>query len=129
MKPQIIADIAFVDAERKIQPSQTYQVDFDAGTVRGGLDGLEALKQSIFLRLITVLGIHEIYSDAYGLPMNDLLGQSVPKIYVSITNAIRKTLLEDDRILEVGDFVYNTTKKAVDTVFGQTAFREVSLNV
>jgi len=135
MKPQIISEITFDEAEQVRQPSYTYHADFDTGRVAGHLDGVEALKQSIMCRLLTVQGIHQVYSGGYGLPMNDLIGLPSPLVYVRIRDAIVKTLMEDDRITAVGDFIFDTDRKNVTvsftayTIYGPENFEEVALNV
>ena len=124
-----------VQPEEKIMPSKTYAVNFEKGCVEGFAEGLDALKQAIFCRLMTEKGIFKIFSSDYGLPFNDLLGQSAPLVYVLIADAVKTTLLEDDRISDVTDFVFNTGKKDVAVSFnvmsqwGESTSEEVIINV
>lgn len=127
----VIANIEI--AEEVILPSLTFRIDFDKGKIQGETDDVEALKQSVFCRLMTERGKFPIYSEKYGLPMNELIGQSSPLVYVSITSAITETLLDDDRITDVYGFIFDTDKENVtvtfniDSIFGKTTFEEVGL--
>ncbi len=122
-------------AEEVILPSLTYKMDFDKGHVQSETDGIEALRQSVYCRLMTERGAFPIYSEKYGLPMNELIGQSAPLVYVSIASAITETLLEDDRITAVYGFVFDTDRTNVTvsfnvtSVFGKLDFKEVELYV
>lgn len=136
MIPQNGGSIAAIesDAEENL-PSLTYKADFDKQIISGTVDGIEALRQSIYCRLMTERGAYPIYSELYGIPMTILSGQSAPKVYVSIANAITETLLDDDRITGVSGFVFDTDRKSVtvsftvESVFGNMNFEEVELNV
>ena len=125
----------FNEAERIVQPSKTYALNLEKGSCAGTLDGKEALRQSILLRLLTVQGEYPIYSAGYGVPMHELIGQSIPLVYVSIAAAIRQTLLEDDRVTGVSDFVFDTDRKnvtvsfRVQSIFGDVTVEEEPLNV
>lgn len=131
--PNDIGTIRFERTEQETEPSLTYRIDFEKGTVSGVLDGIEALRQSVFCRLSTMRNTYDIYSDRYGIPMNNLIGQTAPLIFVSIANALTETLLDDDRITGVSGFIFDTDKKTVtvsftvSTVFGNMNFEEVSL--
>lgn len=122
-------------AEELILPSLTYKMDFDKGQIQGETDGIEALRQSVYFRLMTERGAYPIYSEKYGLPMNELIGQSAPLVYVSIASAITETLLEDDRITAVYGFIFDTDRANVTvsfnvaSVFGKLDFEEVELYV
>lgn len=133
VSPNDIGTIQFESAEKKTEPSLTYRIDFEKGTVSGVLDGIEALRQAVFCRLSTMRNAYDIYSDRYGIPMNDLIGQAAPLIFVSIANSLTETLLEDDRITGVSGFIFDTDKKTVtvsftvSSVFGNMNFEEVAL--
>ena len=129
----VIADIA--PDEEVITSSLTFRIDYDKKVIQGMIDEAEALKQSVFCRLMTIRGQLRIYdeNEKYGLPLFELLGQSAPLVYVLLTNCITETLLRDDRIRSVTDFVFDTDRKAVtvsftvNSVFGNINFEEVSL--
>lgn len=129
----LIANISI--EEKTIQPSLTFEIDFEKGVLKGKIDELESLKQAVLCRLITEKGLYPIYSQNYGIPMNELIGQSAPLVYVFIASAITGTLLEDDRITSVYGFMFDTDRDNVtvsfyiSTVFGTVSFEEVELNV
>ncbi len=126
-----IAEIEF--SEEKILPSLTFEIDFEKKKIKGTIDDIESLKQSVFCRLMTVRGENRICDDNYGLPLFDLLGKTAPLVYVLLANSITQTLLEDDRILAVSGFVFDTDRKSVtvsffiQSVFGIVNFEEVIL--
>lgn len=129
----VIADIA--PDEEVITSSLTFRIDYDKKVIQGMIDESEALKQSVFYRLMTIRGQLRIYdeNEKYGLSLFELLGQSAPLVYVLLTNCITETLLRDDRIRSVTGFVFDTDRKAVtvsftvNSVFGNINFEEVSL--
>ena len=134
MIPALNIEISDIEPdEPSVLSSLTYAVDFDHKSVSGVVDGIEALKQSVFCRLMTERGTLSFASLKYGLPKNELIGQSAPLVYVSLVNAITETLLEDDRILTVYGFIFDTDRKNVtvtfniDSVFGTLLFEEVTI--
>ncbi len=134
MTPVINSDITNIRIdEATVSSSLTFGIDFDKKIIRGMIDETEALKQSVFCRLMTIRKQHPIYDDKYGLPLYDLLGQVSPIVYVLLTNSITETLLCDDRILSVSDFIFDTDRKTVtvsfkiQSVFGALYFEEMSI--
>lgn len=134
MIPATNGDIATVEISEKITaPSQTFEIDFEKKTIKGTIDGVQALKQSVFCTLMTIRGESRICEDDDGFPLFEILGQSAPLVYVLIANTITETLLRDDRILSVDNFIFDTDRKAVTvsfsvkSVFGNVNFEEVSL--
>ena len=128
-----VGNIEFDNTEEIIQPSLTFKIDFDKGVFSGLTDGVEALKQAVICRLMAERERFLIFSETYGLPMNEFLGQSAPLVYVSVVNAITETLLEDDRIISVSGFIFDADSKSicvsfnVESIFGIMNFKEVSL--
>jgi len=99
-------------------PTRTCQVDFGRDVARGfTLDGLDAIKQAIFLRLNIERYEYEIYSWNYGAELRNLIGMPVPLVYVKIRNAISDALLSDDRIFRVHDFKFKRMGSAVCVTF------------
>ena len=76
MLPTEYNDDLVQDFEIETQPTRTYALRFDGYPCSGGkLDGLEAMKQAIFLILQTERFQYAIYSWNYGTQLNALLGQ------------------------------------------------------
>jgi len=86
------------------QPSLTYGIDFDRGRVVGMVDGLEAVKQAVFLILQTERYRHLIFSPDYGSELEGLIGRDPLYVQSEIKRRIREALMHDDRIEDVTDF-------------------------
>ena len=81
MLPTEYNDDLVQDFEIETQPTRTYALRFDGYPCSGGkLDGLEAMKQAIFLILQTERFQYAIYSWNYGIELNALLGQTMTPI-------------------------------------------------
>ena len=85
-------------------PSRSYGLDLDAQRVRGSVDGEEALKQAITLRLNSWWRAHDIYDDRYGFEAQGLLGKDRAYTGSELKRRLRECLLEDDRIYSVENF-------------------------
>lgn len=121
------------EIEIEEQPSRTYGVDFKSGRVVGYIDEIEAMEQAIFKILSTERYEHEIYDWDYGLEISDLYGKPTPFVYSELKRRIKEALIQDDRITDVTDFVFESIDKTtilatftVHTIFGDIeASREV----
>lgn len=87
------------------QPSKTYKID--GNRIKGFIDSVDAIKQSIMLRLSTQRYDNIIYSWNYGFEKNNLLGKRKEYIIPQLENRIREALLVDDRIMTVYDFKFD----------------------
>src|SRR5690606_2927338 len=95
---------AELDIEEEQQPSLTYGIDFDRGRVVGMVDGLEAVKQAVFLILQTERYRHLIFTPDYGCELEGLIGRDPLFVQSEIKRRIREALLQDDRIEDVTNF-------------------------
>lgn len=117
------------------QPGLTYKMDLDGDRVRGLADGSEALRQAVFRILQTERYQYVIYPWWYGIETVDLYGEPVNWVCAELERRIAEALLVDDRIVEVTDFVHDTSVKGtvhttftVHTIYGRiTAEREVNI--
>ena len=57
-----VVDDELLTLEDETQPSLTYALDAENGRIRGKVDGLEAVKQAVYLALSTERFAHLIYS-------------------------------------------------------------------
>lgn len=121
-------------AEEAEETSRTYGVDFAKGKATGVIDGLDAVKQSVYKILQTDRFFFLIYGANYGSELTGLQGRSEGYVRSEIDRRIREALLQDDRISSVdnmqidinGDEVLASF--TVSSVYGN--FREeVSANV
>lgn len=94
------------ETEEALITSRTYRLNEDSLTVAGEIDDLDAIKQSLSLILQTERGAYEIYSEDYGTELTALIGQPEPLVFVSIEDAIKDALLQDDRVESVDQFEF-----------------------
>ena len=114
--------------EPAAQPSRTWKLDFERGRAVGMTDGLDAVRQAVYLILHTERFRHIIYSPDYGTEWHGIVGASPVFIRSELKRRITEALLQDDRIQAVQDFQINisgdaaTVRFTVVSAFG--SFRE-----
>lgn len=84
--------------QERQQPSLTWKVDLDKGKVVGMIDGLEAIKQTVFFILQTERFRYLIYSFDYGHELNQLVGRNPSYVESELNRLINEALTQDDRI-------------------------------
>lgn len=99
-------------------PNDTYKIDVSVDStsrIDGYLadDGLESVKQAIYLILNTERYQHNIYSWDYGIELEDLIGKPIPYVLSEIPRRVEEALTQDDRILKVDNFEFETYKGKV----------------
>lgn len=94
----------------KYLPSNTFKVDFHKNRMKNLFDGLEALKQSIYIILMTQRYKYSIYNWDYGIEIEDLIG--MPKAYVKteLERRIKEAILQDDRVEDVFNITFYDIK-------------------
>ena len=124
--------------DEKAYPSYTYKMILDGDRLRGYIDGIAAMRQAVYKRLLTQKGAYPIYSPDYGLDLKDLYGMPVDWVQAVLPDRIRDSLSFDDRITGMDDFEFSIADRHkllctfnVSTVYGD--FRldnlEVDVNV
>ena len=100
-------------------PNKTYRiVNIDTGgRVSGYADGLDAVKQAIYLILSTERYKFNIYSWDYGVELFDLIGQPMPYVMADLPRRIKEALIQDDRIEDVIDFTFEKKRNVLHTTF------------
>ena len=127
-------DDELLTLEVTTQPSLTYALDLENGRIRGMVDDVESVKQAIYLALNTERFMHLIYSWNYGVELKNLIGQPAEYAFPEIERCITEALLQDDRIMAVNDFEFETKKGiahvtfTAHTIFGDIE-SEVNVNV
>jgi phage baseplate assembly protein W len=97
------------------QPSYTYkQLE---QVIQGHVDNIEAVKQSIKKILSTERYDYLIYDWNYGLEIKDLIGKDKLYAYSELKKRISEALLQDDRIISVSNFVFDSNKTNVTIQF------------
>lgn len=102
------------DFEIKEQPSKTYRMN-DDNSIRGFVDGKEAIQQAIFRILSTERYQYIIYDWNYGIETMDLYGQPISYVCPELERRITEALVWDKRIKSVSDFEFDTSAKGVIT--------------
>lgn len=115
------------DLEEIVEPSYTYRLDFKTNKIVDHCDGLEAIKQAIYKILNTERYDYPIYSQDYGIELEELIGEPTSYVIPELERRIIDALSVDDRILEVYNFEFERPQKnivivkfLVDTEFGIT---------
>lgn len=101
----------------KQQPSKTYKIDLDKSKIKGYIDEIEAIKQSIYKILNTERYKYLIYSWNYGIELEDLFGEPIPYVYSELKRRISEALTQDDRIESVDAFSFTNKKGVVSATF------------
>lgn len=114
------------DFEFEEQPTYTYKMNLDTGTIRGYTDGLDAMRQAIFKILQTERYQYVMYSWNYGVETLDLYGEPVSYVYPELERRITEALTWDERIKSVNNFEFDVIGKGAihvsfvaHTVFGE----------
>ena len=102
--------------EVKTQPSKQHRMLLDGNRIIGTCDNLNSVKQSVFKILNTERYKYLVYSWNYGIELNDLYGKSPMYVCPELERRVKEALFQDDRITDVGDFEFNTSKKGVISV-------------
>ncbi len=125
MIPSITATAFIGLNETAEQSSRTFGMNVSDEVIRGHTDELEAMKQAVFKILQTERYQNLIYSENYGTELADLFGQPMSYVQPELERRITEALLQDERILSVGDFEFSNKRKGellatfkVKTVFG-----------
>ncbi|MDO4268689.1 MAG: DUF2634 domain-containing protein [Eubacteriales bacterium] len=92
------------------QPSRNYRMLIDSSRVLGMCDGKEAMKQVIYKILNTERYRYVVYSWNYGIELLDLFGKPVDYVCPVLEKRITEALTQDDRITEVRDFAFETSR-------------------
>lgn len=119
MDTDLVLDIDELEEEGELE-SKTYRIDFVNGRINGMIDGLEAVKQAVTKILMTERYKNLIYSEDYGCEVKDTMmgGENMDAfLEAEIPDLITDALLEDERILDVGNFEFYEEPGTPDMVF------------
>lgn len=105
---RVTPDYDETEKEPEIMPSKTYSLTRDR--ITGFIDGLDAMKQAVWKRLMTERYVYDIYDDTYGLQTADLIGKDYGYVMSKLQRRIKESLLHDDRISDVNDFQFKQGK-------------------
>ena len=86
--------------------------------ISGFIDGIEALRQTVYFILHTERYAYPIYSWDYGVELASLFGQPLSYVRAELPRRIREALIMDDRIDDVTDFTFeNKGRNTLQTHF------------
>ncbi len=132
----IPSTVGFLDKDFEVKEKQSFTYKMQAGEnhVRGYIDELEAVKQSIFKIIMTERYQYIMYSWNYGIELLDLFGEPISYVCPELKRRICEALLCDDRIKSVDNFAFDFPQKGVvhvvftaHSIFGDVqAEREVN---
>lgn len=114
------------DFEIEEQPSKTFKLHIDDKVINGLTDELDAIRQTIYMILNTERYQYIIYSWNYGIELMDLFGEPITYVCPELERRITEALTQDERILSVDAFSFDTSVKGVvhvtftvNTIFGE----------
>ena len=89
------------------------------------IDGLESIKQAVYIMLNIERYQYIIYSFDFGVELQDLIGEPIDYIEAELERRISDCLEQDDRITEVTDFEFEKAGNdkllvsfSVNTIYG-----------
>lgn len=125
MIPRINDDL-IQDIEIEEMPTYTHRLNIDSNNIMGFTDGLDAMKQAIYLILNIERYEHIIYSWNYGFEVADLFGKPTDYVLPELIRRITEALTQDERIISVDAFSFDVAKGKVQTNFAvNTIFGEI----
>lgn len=89
------------------EPNLTYKIN--EKNVTGNIDKLESIKQAIYHILMTERYSNPIYSDNYGVELEQYIGKDFGYVVAGIQTTLNDALTQDDRITSV---VVNNVSKS-----------------
>lgn len=111
--------------EFKSQTSNTYKLNIKKNNISGFIDEINAVKQAVYLILNIERYRYLIYDWDYGFEISDLIGQDINIIQIEIQKRISDALKQDERIIDVYDFIFKKINKilhvsfSINTIFGE----------
>ena len=91
------------------QPSKTWIIDRSTMQVAYMDDGLEAVRQAVEIALDVERFRWTIYSANFGSELDELVGQDEALITAEIPRLVEGALSQDDRVVQVEDYVFTRT--------------------
>lgn len=105
------------DFEIKEYASKTYYLDIEKNKITGMCEDITALKQAIYMILNTERFEHLIYSWNYGVELKELIGENETYVIPELERVIKESLMQDDRITDVNNFVFKSKKNSIIVTF------------
>lgn len=124
----MLPELNAVNQIEEIMPSQTYNINRNTNRISGYIDNKDAIIQAIYLILQTERYESMIYNWYYGTEFDDLIGKNRDYVTSELQRVIREALMEDDRIMEVNNFVitFKEDKASIEFLV-QTIIGDIAL--
>lgn len=119
------------DFEFEELPTNTFKLNDSYNQIYGFTDGLEAMKQAIYLILNIERYEYLIFSWNYGIELADLFGEPILFVMAELERRISEALLQDSRIISVEDFEFDSERNKVFckfkvyTIYGEIEIEKV----
>ena len=107
--------------------SKTYKLDIAGNSILGYTDGIDAIKQAVYLILNTERYKYLIYSWDYGIELEELYGMPIPYVLPELKRRITEALTQDTRIKDVSGFAFESrgcrviASFNISTIYGDEA--------
>ena len=106
-----------LDIETITYPGKTYKMELEKGRIRGNVDELEAMPQTIYCILSTERNAYLAYSSGYGVELVDLYGMPISYVLPELERRITDALIWDSRIEGVDGFSFEVKQSVVHVTF------------
>lgn len=111
-----------ISNETAEMPSLTWYFDTKNNTIKKQVNGLDAVKQAIYIALQTERYKYRIFTSQYGSELKNQLGKNKDYVFSEAQRMIRDALKPDTRITKVYDFKMSESCICfkINTVYGTT---------
>lgn len=109
MIPNIVERIE--DFTLEAQTGRTYRLDIVNGRISGMTDGLDAVRQAVYMMLNIERYKYAIYSWNYGIELSELIGKRKGYVIPELERRITGTIMTDDRVYSVSSFSFEWDKQ------------------
>ena len=110
-------DNLILNADNPSDKTKTFGLMLDQSGIGGMVDDATALHQDIYLKLNVEADQYIIYPYTYGLTTIDLIGKPTYYVMAVLPERIKSALMDDNRIVGVSDFEFETLGKKLHVTF------------
>ena len=117
MIPKNNIENALQTLEVEEMPSLTHHIIIDRNRIIGKCDGLDAVKQLVYIILNVERFDWVIFSPDFGVELKNLFGKPISYVLPEIKRRITEALTQDDRITDVTDYEFTVDRNKVHCSF------------
>lgn len=99
------------DFTLETQTGRTYRLDIVNGRISGMTDGLDAVKQAVYMILNIERYKNAIFSWNYGIELSELIGKRKGYVIPELERRIAEAIMTDDRVYSVLGFSFSWNKQ------------------